>query len=189
MKAMAQGFPYEFSKAKKVVASVVAAALVISFGNFALGGGKAIADDGTVEVRFNITAPGATVTLSTGEKFTAESDDNLYQAPTDADLSFTAVSDDGAELKVTHDAPEPVEPQVQTMGSKQPSGNLVIGEPSSRDGSEDNSNANEEAAPEPEAEAASEEDAPVELSPVVRSSSEDDHRLHCGNFQAEGCIW
>ena len=105
MKAMAQGFPYEFSKAKKVVASVVAAALVISFGNFALGGGKAIADDGTVEVRFNITAPGATVTLSTGEKFTAESDDNLYQAPTDADLSFTAVSDDGAELKVTHDAP------------------------------------------------------------------------------------
>jgi len=116
MKAMAQGFPYEFSKAKKVVASVVAAALVISFGNFALGGGKAIADDGTVEVRFNITAPGATVTLSTGEKFTAESDDNLYQAPTDADLSFTAVSDDGAELKVTHDAPEPVEPQVQTMG-------------------------------------------------------------------------
>lgn len=141
MKAMAQGFPYEFSKAKKVVASVVAAALVISFGNFALGGGKAIADDGTVEVRFNITAPGATVTLSTGEKFTAESDDNLYQAPTDADLSFTAVSDDGAELKVTHDAPEPVEPQVQTMGSKQPSGNLVIGEPSSRDGSEDNSNA------------------------------------------------
>lgn len=174
MKAMAQGFPYEFSKAKKVVASVVAAALVISFGNFALGGGKAIADDGTVEVRFNITAPGATVTLSTGEEFTAESDDNLYQAPTDADLSFTAVSDDGAELKVTHDAPEPVEPQVQTMGSKQPSGNLVIGEPSSRDGSEDNSNANEEAAPEPEAEAASEEDAPVELSPVVRSSSEDE---------------
>lgn len=174
MKAMAQGFPYEFSKAKKVVASVVAAALVISFGNFALGGGKAIADDGTVEVRFNITAPGATVTLSTGEKFTAESDDNLYQAPTDADLSFTAVSDDGAELKVTHDAPEPVEPQVQTMGSKQPSGNLVVGEPSSRDGSEDNSNANEEAAPEPEAEAASEEDAPVELSPVVRSSSEDE---------------
>ena len=79
VKAMAQGFPYEFSKAKKVVASVVAAALVISFGNFALGGGKAIADDGTVEVRFNITAPGATVTLSTGEKFTAESDDNLYQ--------------------------------------------------------------------------------------------------------------
>lgn len=128
MKAMAQGFPYEFSKAKKVVASVVAAALVISFGNFALGGGKAIADDGTVEVRFNITAPGATVTLSTGEKFTAESDDNLYQAPTDADLSFTAVSDDGAELKVTHDAPEPVEPQVQTMGSKQPSGITLLSE-------------------------------------------------------------
>lgn len=81
MKAMAQGFPYEFSKAKKVVASVVAAALVISFGNFALGGGKAIADDGTVEVRFNITAPGATVTLSTGEKFTAESDATFIRRP------------------------------------------------------------------------------------------------------------
>lgn len=174
MKAMAQGFPYEFSKAKKVVASVVAAALVISFGNFALGGGKAIADDGTVEVRFNITAPGATVTLSTGEEFTAESEKATYQAPTNADLSFTAVADDGAELKVTHDAPEPVEPQVQTMGSKQPSDNLVIGEPSLEDGSKDNSNANEEAAAEPEAEAASEEAAPVELSPVVRSSSEDE---------------
>ena len=61
MKAMAQGFPYEFSKAKKVVASVVAAALVISFGNFALGGGKAIADDGTVEGLEHIGRPVFTV--------------------------------------------------------------------------------------------------------------------------------
>lgn len=107
MKAMAQSFPYEFSKAKKVVASVVAAALVISFGNFALGGGKAIADDGTVEVRFNITAPGAKVTLSTGEEFTAESDDNLYQALTNEDLTFTAETPEGMRLEVTHNAPEP----------------------------------------------------------------------------------
>lgn len=171
MKAMAQGFPYEFSKAKKVVASVVAAALVISFGNFALGGGKAIADDGTVEVRFNITAPGATVTLSTGEEFTAESEKTTYQAPTNADLSFTAVADDGAELKVTHDAPEPVEPQVQTMGSKQPSDNLVIGEPSLEDGSKDNSNANEEVEPEPEAEPEAAQESSHESGSVVESET------------------
>lgn len=171
MKAMAQGFPYEFSKAKKVVASVVAAALVISFGNFALGGGKAIADDGTVEVRFNITAPGATVTLSTGEEFTAESEKTTYQTPTNADLSFTAVADDGAELKVTHDAPEPVEPQVQTMGSKQPSDNLVIGEPSLEDGSKDNSNANEEVEPEPEAEPEAAQESSHESGSVVESET------------------
>lgn len=163
MKAMAQGFPYEFSKAKKVVASVVAAALVISFGNFALGGGKAIADDGTVEVRFNITAPGATVTLSTGEEFTAESGDNLYQAPTNEDLTFTAETPEGMRLEVTHNAPEPVEPQVQTMGSKQPSDNLVIGEPSIEDGSKDAS-PEEEAATEPEA-------APIVAEPVVEDEA------------------
>lgn len=163
MKAMAQSFPYEFSKAKKVVASVVAAALVISFGNFALGGGKAIADDGTVEVRFNITAPGAKVTLSTGEEFTAESDDNLYQALTNEDLTFTAETPEDMRLEVTHNAPEPAEPQAQAMGSKQPSDNLVIGEPSIEDGSKDAS-PEEEAATEPEA-------APIVAEPVVEDEA------------------
>ena len=49
MKAITQNMGYEFSKARKVVASVVAAAMIVSFGNFALGSpSKALAEDGTV---------------------------------------------------------------------------------------------------------------------------------------------
>lgn len=161
MKAMAQGFPYEFSKAKKVVASVVAAALVVSFGTFALDGGTAVADDGTVEVRFEVTAPQAKVKLADGTEFTAESENATYQAPTNEDLTFTAEAPEGMRLEVTHNAPEPAEPQAQAMGTKQPSDNLVIGESSSA----------EEPANEPEEvtdPAPADEPAPVhEVDPII----------------------
>lgn len=144
MKAITQNERYEFSKAKKVLASVVAAALVVSFGNFAVAGThQALADDQTVEVQFKIEAPGATVEVD-GQSFTADSVET-YAAATDADLAFSVdAGADSSPVTVSY-ATEGGQPQARAaMGSKQPSDNLIIGESSVEDDSIDASDATDE---------------------------------------------
>lgn len=151
MKAITQNERYEFSKAKKILASVVAAALVVSFGNFAVAGThQALADDQTVEVQFKIEAPGATVEVD-GQSFTADSP-AIYAAATDADLAFSVdAGADSSPVTVSY-ATEGGQPQARAaMGSKQPSDNLIIGESSVEDDSHDASDAtaeNDPSAPE-----------------------------------------
>lgn len=147
MKAMTHHVTYEFSKAKKVLASVVAAALVVSFGNFAVAGThQALADDQTVEVQFKIEAPGATVEVD-GQSFTADSAET-YAAATDADLAFSVdAGADSSPVTVSY-ATEGGQPQARAaMGSKQPSDNLIIGESSVEDDSIDASDATAESDP------------------------------------------
>ncbi|WP_302961218.1 hypothetical protein [uncultured Adlercreutzia sp.] len=147
MKAMTHHVTYEFSKAKKVLASMVAAALVVSFGNFAVAGThQALADDQTVEVQFKIEAPGATVEVD-GQSFTADSA-ATYAAATDADLAFSVdAGADSSPVTVSY-ATEGGQPQARAaMGSKQPSDNLIIGESSAEDDSIDASDATAESDP------------------------------------------
>lgn len=151
MKAITQNATYEFSKAKKVIASVVAAALVISFGNFAVAGTtQALADDSTVEVRFKVTATDTTVSVG-DQTFGAETE-GAYAAAVDADLSFTINAGEDAPAVAVSYATEGGAPVAHAeMGSKQPSDNLIIGESSLQDDSNDASDAtDEEEAPEVE---------------------------------------
>ena len=134
MKAITQNERYEFSKAKKVIASVVAAAMVVSFGNFALGGtSEALAEDGAVEVRFQV-ADGMTVTVG-ADQFNAD-EDAVYAAAIDTDLAFSVDAPEDMAVAVTYGV-EGGDPVSRAMGSKQPSDNLIIGEPSLEDGSQD----------------------------------------------------
>ena len=134
MKAITQNMGYEFSKARKVVASVVAAAMIVSFGNFALGSpSKALAEDGTVEVRFQV-ADGMTVTVG-ADRFASDMD-AVYEAPVDTDLTFSVDAPAHTAIEVTYEA-EGGDPVSRAMGSKQPSDNLIIGEPSLEDGSQE----------------------------------------------------
>ncbi len=134
MKAITQNMGYEFSKARKVVASVVAAAMIVSFGNFALGSpSKALAEDGTVEVRFQV-ADGMTVAVG-ADRFASDMD-AVYEAPVDTDLTFSVDAPAHTAIEVTYEA-EGGDPVSRAMGSKQPSDNLIIGEPSLEDGSQE----------------------------------------------------
>ena len=127
MKAITQNMGYEFSKARKVVASVVAAAMIVSFGNFALGSpSKALAEDGTVEVRFQVD-DGMTVAVG-ADRFASDMD-AVYEAPVDTDLTFSVDAPAHTAIEVTYEA-EGGDPVSRAMGSKQPSDNLIIGEPS-----------------------------------------------------------
>lgn len=136
MKAITQNMGYEFSKARKVVASVVAAAMIVSFGNFALGSpSKALAEDGTVEVRFQV-ADGMTVAVG-ADRFASDMD-AVYEAPVDTDLTFSVDAPAHTAIEVTYEA-EGGDPVSRAMGSKQPSDNLIIGEPSLEDGSQETS--------------------------------------------------
>lgn len=136
MKAITQNMGYEFSKARKVVASVVAAAMIVSFGNFALGSpSKALAEDGTVEVRFQV-AYGMTVAVG-ADRFASDMD-AVYEAPVDTDLTFSVDAPAHTAIEVTYEA-EGGDPVSRAMGSKQPSDNLIIGEPSLEDGSQETS--------------------------------------------------
>lgn len=151
MKAITQNATYEFSKAKKVIASVVAAVLVISFGNFAVAGTtQALADDNTVEVRFKVTATDTTV--SVGDQTFGADVEGSYAAAVDADLSFTINAGENAPAVAVSYMTEGGTPVAHAeMGSKQPSDNLIIGESSLQDDSNDTSDAtDEEEAPEVE---------------------------------------
>lgn len=144
MKAITQNATYEFSKAKKVIASVVAAALVISFGNFAVAGTtQALADDNTVEVRFKVTATDTTV--SVGDQTFGADAEGAYAAAVDADLSFTIDAGENAPAVAVSYMTEGGTPVAHAeMGSKQPSDNLIIGESSLQDDSNDTSDATDE---------------------------------------------
>lgn len=134
MKAITQNERYEFSKVKKVIASVVAAAMVASFSNFALGGTpEALAEDGTVEVLFQV-ADGMTVTVG-ADQFNAD-EEAAYAAAVDADLTFSVNAPEDMAIAVAYEV-EGGGPVSRAMGSKQPSDNLIIGEPSLEDGSQD----------------------------------------------------
>ena len=110
MKAITQNERYEFSKVKKVIASVVAAAMVASFSNFALGGTpEALAEDGTVEVLFQV-ADGMTVTVG-ADQFNAD-EEAAYAAAVDADLTFSVNAPEDMAIAVAYEVegggPSPV---------------------------------------------------------------------------------
>lgn len=115
--------------AKKVVACSVAAALVASMSYFHLWGApQAVADDTTVEVRFEIAQDG--VKAKVGDKeFTSQTEES-YQASTSADLSFTIEAENSdTEFAVSYvTEAAAATPEAQAMGSKQPGSGLVTTE-------------------------------------------------------------
>lgn len=115
--------------AKKVVACSVAAALVASMSYFHLWGApQAVADDTTVEVRFEIAQDG--VKAKVGDKeFTSQTEES-YQASTSADLNFTIEAESSdTEFAVSYvTEAATAAPEAQAMGSKQPGSGLVTTE-------------------------------------------------------------
>lgn len=88
MNAFSRSFASSTSMAKKVVACSVAATLVASMSYFHLWGApQAVADDTTVEVRFEIAQDNVEVMVG-DKKFTSQTKES-YQASTSSDLNFT----------------------------------------------------------------------------------------------------
>ncbi|MEC4272068.1 hypothetical protein VJ923_02700 [Adlercreutzia sp. R25] len=129
MNAFSRSFANNASMAKKVVACSVAAALVASMSYFHLWGApQAVADDTTVEVRFEIAQAG--VKAKVGDKeFTSQTEES-YQASTSADLNFTIEAENSdTEFAVSYvTEAATAAPEAQAMGSKQPGSGLVTAE-------------------------------------------------------------
>lgn len=129
MNAFSRSFANNASMAKKVVACSVAAALIASMSYFHLWGApQAVADDTTVEVRFEIAQDG--VKAKVGDKeFTSKTEES-YQASTSADLNFTIEAESSdTEFAVSYvTEAATAAPEAQAMGSKQPGSGLVTTE-------------------------------------------------------------
>lgn len=140
MRAQAHSFAKR-STAKKVVACTVAAALVASMSYFHLWSApQAIADDATVEVRFEVADENVTVTVGQ-QAFTADSVD-AYEAATDANLEFSATASNNAKLAVAYQVTDG-EPVAQVAEAKQPGAGLITSEePEAETASVENSSDN-----------------------------------------------
>ena len=131
MNAFSRSFASSTSMAKKVVACSVAAALVASMSYFHLWGApQAVADDTTVEVRFEIAQDNVEVMVG-DKKFTSQTKES-YQASTSSDLNFTIKAESpDTEFAVSYvTEAAATAPEAQTMGSKQPGSGLVTTEES-----------------------------------------------------------
>lgn len=131
MNAFSRSFANSTSMAKKVVACSVAAALVASMSYFHLWGApQAVADDTTVEVRFEIAQDNVEVMVG-DKKFTSQTKES-YQASTSSDLNFTIeAKNSDTEFAVSYvTEAAATAPEAQTMGSKQPGSGLVTTEES-----------------------------------------------------------
>lgn len=140
MRAQAHSFAKR-STAKKVVACTVAAALVASMSYFHLWSApQAIADDATVEVRFEVADENVTVTVGQ-QAFTADSVD-AYEAATDANLEFSATASNNTKLAVAYQVTDG-EPVAQVAEAKQPGVGLITSEePEAETASVENSSDN-----------------------------------------------
>ncbi|WP_304426752.1 hypothetical protein [uncultured Adlercreutzia sp.] len=125
MRAQAHSFA-KHSLAKKVIACTAAVTLVASMSYFHLWSTpQAIADDATVEVRFEVADENVTVTVGQ-QAFTADSVD-AYEAATDANLEFSATASNNAKLAVAYQVTGG-EPVAQVAEAKQPGAGLITSE-------------------------------------------------------------